>query len=353
MTDISQRKTDHLDLTIRGDVAFHETTTLFECVRLVHNALPELHLDEVDLSVQVLGKRLRAPILIAGMTGGNDRAGRINQELAELAEARGYGFGLGSQRAMVLRPDCSDSYQVRHVAPTALVLGNLGIVQARDMSDQEVADLVGMVDADALCVHLNPAMELVQDAGDRDFRGGLERLAQLVSSLPVPVVVKETGCGISPDVARRVRGVGVRNIDVSGAGGTSWVGVETHRASLSRRGLGQTFWEWGIPTAASVALTANLGFDAVFATGGLDSGLDVAKAVALGASAGGIARSVLKALDSGGPAGATDYLQRIETEIRCAMLLTGSKDLAQLRGARRLVRGELAAWISELGDGTR
>ncbi len=350
MSDITQRKIDHLDLAARGDVAFRGQTTLLECVRLVHDALPDLDLARVDPSVTVLGKRLRAPILIAGMTGGHARAGAINRELATIAEERGYGFGLGSQRAMALRPETGPSFMVRDVMPTGLLLGNVGLVQARSMSDQALADLVGEVGADALCVHLNPAMELVQADGDRDFSRGLERLGELVERLPVPLVVKETGCGLSASVGRRLRSVGVRHVDVSGAGGTSWVGVETQRAAAEQRALGEAFWDWGIPTAASVALLAPLGFETLFATGGLGSGLDVARSIALGASAGGIARHVLRALDDGGPARAEAFLESVEHELRAALLLTGCRDLAALRRAPRVLLGELAEWVGQVGN---
>jgi isopentenyl-diphosphate Delta-isomerase len=344
MVDISRRKDDHLDLTTSGDVGFKQTTTLLEHVRFVHDALPELSLDELDLSLELMGKRLRAPILIAAMTGGTDRAERINKELAAIAEGRGYAFGLGSQRAMHKHPAKSVTYAVRDVAPTALVLGNLGIVQAAQMSDDDVKKLIDGVGADALCVHLNPAMELVQAEGDRDFRGGLATLERLLAA-GVRIVVKETGCGLSGDVAARVRGIGVEYVDVSGAGGTSWVAVETQRAAADRKALGQAFWEWGIPTGASVALCAPHGFRGIFATGGISSGLDIAKAIALGASAGGIARRALQALESGGVAGAHAFFDRIEAELRAAMLLTGSRNLSALAKAPRIVTGELAHWL--------
>ena len=347
LSDISQRKTDHLDLTTSGDVGFKQTTTLFECVRLVHNALPELDVDGIDLSTRLFGKRLRAPIVIAAMTGGNDRARAINLELAAVAEERGYAFGLGSQRAMHADGGKASTYQVRKVAPSALVLGNVGVVQASPMTTDEVTALVESVGADALCVHLNPAMELVQSEGDRDFRGGLETLARLVDGLRVPVVAKETGCGLSADVARRLFAAGVRHVDVSGAGGTSWVAVETHRASESRRPLGEALREWGIPTAASVALVADAGFRTVIATGGMKSGLDIGKAVALGADAGGIARPVLQALDSGGREGVHAFFDAVELELRAAMLLVGAADLDALRRAPRVVLGELAEWIRQ------
>jgi isopentenyl-diphosphate delta-isomerase len=343
--NIPRRKADHLDLAINEDVAFCRTTTLFACVRLVHDALPELCLDSIDLSVAVLGKRLRAPLLIAGMTGGTRRARDINRTLASIAQERGYAFGLGSQRALLKDRSLCDTYEVRDVAPDALLLGNLGGVQLAQMSVQEVEDLVGLVGADALCIHLNPAMELVQPEGDRDFRGVLDSLGRIAADLSVPVVAKETGCGLSRCVARRLATAGIRHVDVSGAGGTSWVAVESHRAAAEQRGIGETFREWGIPTAACLAFVAQAGFHTVIASGGVVSGLDVARAIALGATAAGLARPLLKALDSTGSQGVRDRLTQIEGELRTAMFLTGSAQLDALRRAPRVIVGELAEWM--------
>lgn len=351
MSTIGQRKADHLALCATDEVAFRDKTTLFEQVRLVHDALPDLDADALDTTVTILGKKLRAPIIIAAMTGGTEEAQRINHELASIAEERGYGFGLGSQRAMHVRTETKGTYVVRDVAPTTLVLGNVGVVQARAMKTSEVEALAKGVGADALCVHLNPAMELVQPGGDRDFRGGLDTIARLVKELPLPVVVKETGSGISRGVAARVREVGVRHVDVSGAGGTSWVAVETKRAEAAQdhaaRALGEALWDWGIPTAASVALLAPLGFESLIATGGVFTGVDVARAIALGATAAGIARPALKALTAGGRAGAITFFEGVERELRALMLLTGSRDLAALRKAPRVVGGELRLWIDQ------
>jgi isopentenyl-diphosphate delta-isomerase len=280
------------------------------------------------------------------MTGGAERAERINRELAAIAEERGYAYGLGSQRAMLKRAAAKQSYAVRGVAPNALVLGNLGVVQAAKMSSAEVQDLALSVGADALCVHLNPAMELVQEEGDRDFRGGLETLQRLAQDLPVPVIAKETGCGLSHAVAAKLRSAGIAHVDVSGAGGTSWVAVETQRAKAENKALGEAFWEWGIPTAVSVAWVHSHGFETVFATGGVHTGLDIAKAIALGASAGGIARSALQALERGGPSGARRFFDGIEAELRAALLLTGSANLAALRLAPRVIVGELRDWLA-------
>lgn len=341
---IKQRKADHLDLCATDEVAFRGATTLLQEVRLVHQSLPDMALDEVDLSVRLLGKRLRAPIVIAAMTGGHSRAEEINRGLAAVAERRGYGFGLGSQRAMLKAPETASTYQVRDVAPNALILGNIGVVQAREMRTQAVEDMIGAVGANALCVHMNPAMELIQPEGDRDFSGGLDTFRRLAAELSVPVVGKETGNGISRETARALRGAGVKHIDTSGAGGTSWVGVETLRAEGRARELGEALWDWGVPTAVSVAHAAEFGHR-VIATGGIATGLDIARAIALGATAGGIARRVFMAFDQGGEAGAEEMLAGVEDELRAVMLLTGCRDVAALQAAPKVLGPGLRAWL--------
>ncbi|MEO8877188.1 MAG: type 2 isopentenyl-diphosphate Delta-isomerase [Polyangiaceae bacterium] len=347
---IGSRKVDHIALCATGDVGFHGTTTLLEGVRLMHDALPDLRYDELDAGIALFGKRLKLPLCIASMTGGTEEATRINRDLAAVAEARGLAFGVGSQRAMFVRPETATSYRIRDVAPTAVVLGNLGVVQAREMKTTEIAKLVDAIGADALCIHLNPAMELVQPGGDRDFSGGLLAITRIVKELAVPVIVKETGCGISEKVAKRLKNVGVQHVDVSGAGGTSWVGVETKRAEALNdapsKQLGESFWNWGIPTAASVAMCASVGFETIFATGGIKSGMDIARAISLGANLGGIARPMLQAVREHGEKGAHAFVDVIEAELRAAMLLTGSKNVNALRNAEKIVVGELALWLS-------
>ena len=355
--DHGQRKTDHLTICATGDVAFDQQSTLLENVRLIHDALPELSTDDVDLSVTIFGKKLRAPILIAAMTGGTEEAGRVNRDLAEIAEERGYAFGLGSQRAMHVKEHVGSTYRVRDVAPTTVILGNLGVVQARAMTTEETRALASDVGADAMCIHLNPAMELVQADGDRDFRGGVATLERLVSDLGLPVVAKETGCGISRGVGLRLRRIGIRHVDVSGAGGTSWVAVETKRAEergdVQKKVLGDAIRNWGVPTAASVALLAPLGFDTLIATGGVGTGVDACRAMALGASLIGVARPVLQARFTGGKAGAMAALEAIEAEMRAILLLTGCRTPTDLKKAPRVVTGELAQWIDQLGgDGS-
>lgn len=344
MSEIQSRKTDHLDLAAHGDVAFRGQTTLFECVQLVHDSLPELALDDIDLSCRIFERPLKAPLLIAGMTGGTQRAGAINRALARIAERRGYAFGLGSQRPMLRQPETIDTYRVRDVAPEVVLLGNIGAVQAAELGVAGVEPLVQGVSVDALCVHLNPAMEVVQPEGDRNFVGCEAILHALVSELSVPVVAKETGCGISAFVAGRLHSLGVEHVDVSGAGGTSWVAVETQRTPAEQRALGELFWDWGVPTAASVMATSRHAFRTVFATGGMKDGLQAAKAIALGAGVVGIARPVLQAFERSGEDGALAYLDQVERELRTAMLLVGAKNLEQLRRVPRLVTGALREW---------
>jgi len=344
--DIKQRKADHLDLCATDEVSFRRRTTLLECVRLVHQSLPEVSFDAIDTRVRLLGKELRAPLLIAAMTGGHERAAEINRELAAIADERGYAFGLGSQRAMQKRPDTAWTYQVRERAPNVLLFGNLGVVQARDMSTQAVAEIVDEVRADALCLHMNPAMELVQPGGDRDFTGGLQTIRRLRDELDVPIIAKETGNGVSREVARQLSSVGVRHVDTSGAGGTSWVGVETLRAEGEGKALGEALWDWGIPTAASVHFCVSAGMTTI-ATGGIRTGSDVARAIALGADCAGIARTVYQAFIDGGAAGARRFLSGVESELRSIMLLCGARTIGELQRAPRIITGELRDWVAQ------
>lgn len=346
--EIAQRKQDHLALCATGEVGFREKSTLLEEVVLVHNALPDLDSTQLSLETLLFGHTLAAPIVIAGMTGGTAEAERVNLALAGVAEARGYAFGLGSQRAMLLRPESRTSFQVRTVAKKALVLGNIGVVQARELSTVAIAELAEAVGADALCVHLNPAMELVQPNGDRDFRGGADTIARLVKDLTIPVIVKETGCGLSRLVATKLRAQGVEHVDVSGSGGTSWVGVEATRAEHAgdEEGaqLGELLWDWGIPTAASLLQVGDAGFQTVIATGGMTSGYDVARALALGATAAGFARPLLIAFYEGGEPAVHRFFDAVERQLRAILVLTGSGTLSALGTAPKIIGPKLAAW---------
>src|SRR5690242_7957559 len=228
---IAKRKADHLEVAASGRADFARSTML-EHVHLAHQALPELAFDDIDLTTELCGKQLRVPLVITGMTGGTAEAAAVNRDLAKAAQAAGVALGLGSQRAMAEHPELTASYQVRDVAPDVVLFGNVGAVQAKAMGAQVVVELAKRIGADAIAVHLNVGQELIQDHGDRDFRGLVDSIARLVDTAGranMPVIVKETGCGMSPQTARALVGAGVHTVDVSGAGGTSWVAVEAVR----------------------------------------------------------------------------------------------------------------------------
>jgi len=341
--DIGSRKRDHLALCGSEDVEAAAKTTLLDDVDLVHDAVPELSIDHVDTSLTLFGKPLSAPILVTGMTGGTAEAAAVNRAIAAVCEEQGIGFGVGSQRAMQVTPALADTFRVRDVAPSALLLANIGVVQAKALGTDAVVALARSIGADALCVHLNAAQELIQAGGDRDFRGALDAIRALAGASSLPIVVKETGCGLSRSVAERLRDAGVSVVDVSGAGGTSWVRVEALRGDADASALGEEFRDWGIPTAAAILGARDLGLTLI-ASGGLRSGLDMAKSLALGAHLCGMALPVLRAHRTDGAAGVARHLTRVTTGLRIAMVLTGSADLAALRAAPVIVGSRLAAW---------
>jgi isopentenyl-diphosphate delta-isomerase len=343
MSEIVRRKGEHLELCARGDVEARRTT-LLEQVHLLHEALPELSAAEVDTSRELFGRRLAAPFVISGMSGGTEAAGRMNRALAGAAQKLGLGLGVGSQRAMLADPACADSFRVRDAAPDVLLLANLGAVQAREAGVERVARLVEAIRADALCVHLNAAQELVQDEGDRDFRGCLAAIGQLVRELPVPVVAKETGCGLAPATLARLRDAGVRVVDVAGAGGTSWPGVEALRGSRRQRALGAELREWGIPTGAALVYARRAGLAAI-ASGGIRSARDALCALALGATAVGLALPFLRAYAEGGVQAVLETAGDLCDGLRALMLLTGARRLDDLPDVPRVLGSELRAWI--------
>ncbi|MBK7863343.1 MAG: type 2 isopentenyl-diphosphate Delta-isomerase [Archangiaceae bacterium] len=347
-TTTSRRKDAHLDLCATEEVAPRENSTLLECVKLVHSAMPELQVSDIDLSTRLFGKTLKAPLLITGMTGGSERAAQVNRDLAEAAEACGVAFGVGSQRAMGETPALAKTYSVREVAPRTVLIGNIGLRQAAQLGVDKVRAIVDAIHADGLALHLNPGQELTQPEGDRDFRGGYQVVAQLVKAFGERLLVKETGCGIAPDVARRLVDAGVRTLDVSGLGGTSWVRVEQLRASGELAEVGAQFSSWGIPTAAAVATVRRAVGPGVtlIASGGVRTGLDVAKAIALGADLGGMALPMFKAQQTGGVEAvkkAIDVVVRATTQ---ALMLCGASSAAELKKKPRVVVGELKEWLS-------
>ena len=354
---IERRKADHLRLSAAGDVDALVGAG-WDDVVLVHEALPEVDFGDIDLSVTFLGKQLRAPLLIAGMTGGHRTAHAVNATLARAAQRHGLAMGVGSQRAALKRADLAYTYTVvREEAPTAFIIGNIGAPQliaqgeTASLTDEEISAAIRMVKADALAVHLNFLQESVQPEGERRAAGCAAAIAHVVESVGVPVVAKETGAGLARSTAMTLKNLGVRALDVGGVGGTSFAAIEGLRAEAQgARGnqrLGDVFRDWGIPTSVSVigARAASL---PLIATGGIRTGLDAAKALALGATLVGVARPLLQAALEGD--GAVDgWIAQFLDELRTALFLSGSRDLGSLRNKPRVILGSTRAWIEQLG----
>jgi isopentenyl-diphosphate Delta-isomerase len=348
--DLPQRKSQHLDLVQRPDVEPEGTDPLLGCVRLVHRAAPELSLDGIDLSATLCGKKLRAPLMIVGMTGGTERAGQINRDLAQLAQEEGLAFGVGSMRVLLDQPDLLRTFAVEPAKPPLLV-ANLGAQQLVQRGTGAALRLIEMLGADAVAIHLNAAQELVQAEGDRDFRGCLDAVEALVEKAGADrVIVKETGCGIGPAVVRELLARGVRAVDVSGAGGTSWPRVEQLRAKDPQaRALGELLSDWGIPTAACIAAArAAAPQMQIIGSGGLRSGLDAARALALGAEVAGFALPLVRAHHQSGIEGARAELGEVLAALRAAFLLSGARDAAALRASRPVILDPLRTWIEGL-----
>ena len=335
MDRTEERKGDHIRIVLGEDVAAKGIVTGFSQLRFRHRALPELDLAEIDTSITIFGKKLRAPLLISSMTGGTSEAEQINLHLAEAAEGLGLAMGVGSQRAAIVRGDLAKTYQVRRVAPHALLLANVGAVQLNyGFGVAECRRAVDMIEADALILHLNALQEAVQPEGNTNFKGLLSKIEIVCREAGVPVVVKEVGNGIGAEDARRLVEAGVSAIDVAGAGGTSWSEVERFRHTETRgKRVAGVFAGWGIPTTqALVEVRAALPQIILIGSGGVRSGVDVAKAIALGADiAGSAAPHLLTAVGDAGAAGVGEGLQAFVDELRIAMFCAGAADLNQLR----------------------
>jgi isopentenyl-diphosphate Delta-isomerase len=333
---IERRKADHIRINVEEDVDGKGVSAGFDQWRFLHCALPELDLKQVDTRTELFGRALGAPLLISCMTGGTEEAGRINARLAEVAQHLRLPMGLGSGRVLLEHPEALGTFQVRLTAPDVPVLANLGAVQLnRGVTVEDCRRLLDRLQADALVLHLNPLQEALQPEGDTDFAGLLARIEQLCRQLERPVVVKEVGWGLAPDLVVRLLAAGVAAVDVAGAGGTSWSEVESHRMREPWRSrVAHAFAGWGIPTAEAVRLARIAAPEGrIFASGGLRDGLDVAKAIALGADLAGMAGPFLRAAVVGAGE-AHDLAREVVEELRIAMFCVGARTLGELRCCR-------------------
>jgi isopentenyl-diphosphate Delta-isomerase len=334
------RKADHIRICLEEDVQFRDTTNGLGRYRFTHSCLPEIDRNDIDLSATFLGKKLNAPLLISSMTGGTEEAGIINQRLAGLAQHYKLAMGVGSQRVAVEKPQVADTFAIRKYAPDVLLFANVGAVQLNyKYGLDECLRIIDMLEADALILHINPLQECIQPRGDVNFRGLLDKINKLCNKLSVPAIAKEVGNGISGAMAEKLIAAGVQAIDVAGAGGTSWAKVEGERAeNAMQRRLGKTFTDWGIPTAECItSVRAIAPHIPLIASGGLRDGLDIAKAIALGADIAGLAMPFLQAAVES-EAALQELAEVLIAEITTVLFCTGNATLHQLKHSGSLQR---------------
>lgn len=348
---IKERKADHIRICRNERVA--PGHCYWDDVRFVHNALPEIDADDIDMTCRLFRSELEFPLIVTAITGGFPGAKKINAHIAEACAEMGIGMGIGSERAGVTGSS-PESFSVIKDYDVPLVIGNIGAVQligqksGKMFTEEMVQEAMDLVDADVMAVHLNPLQEMVQPEGDRNFAGCYDAIRGLAQKYPI--IVKETGAGISPQVMAKLKGIGIQGADISGMGGTSFAAVEFYRALETEdnigSNLGNTFFDWGIPAPVSLKSCAGCGLPLI-ASGGILDGLHAATSIAMGATAAGIANAILKdAMES--TQAVIDKLTIIKEELRAAMLLTGSKDLKQLSNARYVILGETKEWMEQI-----
>lgn len=352
--EIEKRKFDHLEICLEENVQPSDRTSGFEDILFVHNALPEINRDSIKLSTTVFSHRFSAPLLVGAMTGGTAKAFEINATLAEAVEELSLGMGVGSQRIAIEDQKLKKSFAItRKKAPSAFLIANIGAPQLVDQFGVKEAKMaVEMLEANALAIHLNPLQEAVQPEGDTNFSGVIRKIDEISQAVDVPVIVKETGSGIAAEVAKRLEKAGVAGIDVSGVGGTNWALVEYFRAKREQdqlhQRLGETFRSWGISTAASIVETAQSVDLTVIASGGIRSGSDIAKSLALGANLSSIALPILHSAIKG----ATEVKKTLNLmieELKTAMFVVGAESVEKLQQVPVVLKGETSEWLRMRG----
>ena len=348
MVETERRKAEHIDICIENDVQAHSVKTGFDDIYLIHKALPELSLGEINTSLKLFGHKLAAPIVVEAMTGGTERAAKINEALAKAAEDFKIAMSVGSQRVALEDPDLIYTFKVaRENAPNVLLIGNLGAPQILGPDGlAKVKKAIKMIDADAFAIHLNSLQEAMQPEGETAYKGVLKKIREIALKIEVPIIVKETGAGIACEEAKLLEDAGVDGIDIAGAGGTSWAAVESYRAKIRlnkfQENLGKIFWDWGVPTAISTVEVSQTTQMTVIASGGIRTGIDVAKAIALGAEAVGLALPLLKPALEGK---LNEALQMLVNEFRTSMFLVGAKSLKELECTPLVITGRTSEWL--------
>jgi isopentenyl-diphosphate Delta-isomerase len=351
--ETQKRKSDHIRICLEEKAQTKEATTGLEDINFVHKALPEIDKKKIDLLTFLFGHKFSAPLIVGAMTGGTAEAEKINANIAQAVESLGLGMGVGSQRAAIENPKLIETFAIaRKRAPNAFLIANIGGVQlVHGYGLKEVKKAVEMIDANAVAVHLNTLQEAVQPEGQTSFEGVLSKIGEVAGNLDVPVIVKETGCGIAAEEAKKLEDAGVKAIDVGGVGGTSFAAVEYYRTEEEKsvqRFLGEAFWDWGIPTAASLAEVAQTVKIPIIASGGLRDGSDMAKSLALGASLGSLSQPILQTAVRS-EAETEKLLSLLIEELRNVMFLVGANNVEKLLKAPLVITGKTAEWLKTRG----
>lgn len=348
----SERKLAHLQICLEHDVQARNVTTGLDDITLIHRATTDLNFDEIDLKTEIFGKKLSLPLICSGMTGGHGFAKKLNIFLSQAAHQTQIGMGVGSQRAALEKVDVRESFDVvREHAPEALIIGNIGAGQvALGLTEDDFSDIISMIQATAVAIHFNPLQEALQLEGDTQLSNLHDKITRLIEYSPVPVIAKEVGGGFGLEDILNIKDMGFQAIDIQGVGGTSWAGVESIRTpSPTLKAAGEIFWDWGVPTVVSTVLAANYFDGIIIGSGGVRSGLDVAKLLALGADASGMAIPFLFATQQQSSEAAVNFVMDIAFQLRLACFLTGSHNLDELKTAPLLISGKTADALLKYG----
>jgi isopentenyl-diphosphate delta-isomerase len=349
-TETRKRKADHIRISLNQNIQARRVTTGFEDIHLIHKALPEINKQKIDLSTTIFNHKFAAPLIVGAITGGTLEATKINATIAEVVEELGLGMGVGSQRAAIEDKKLEKTFSIaRKKAPTAFLIANIGGVQlAHGYGLKEAKKAIEMIEADAIAIHLNPLQEAVQPEGQTNFERVLEKIGAIAREVDVPVIAKETGAGIAAEEAKKLEAAGVKGLDVSGVGGTSFAAVEYYRtkrkANIFQRRLGDVFWDWGIPTAISIVEVSQTVNIPIIASGGIRDGVEMAKALALGASLTSLSQPVLQVAIKGVKE-TKDVLSLLIEELKTSMFLVGADSVQALQETPIVVMGETAEWL--------
>ncbi|MCL4372428.1 type 2 isopentenyl-diphosphate Delta-isomerase [Candidatus Marsarchaeota archaeon] len=349
ISEIMKRKEEHIKICLDSPVQAKQARTLFSDVHLLNNSLPEIDFDDIDTSTKFLGKSFSAPFMVGAMTGGAELAKKINGNIAEAVEELGLGMALGSQRAALYDRLLEDTYTIaRKKAPSAFIGANIGGAQiSKGLGIEDVRRLIEMIDADALYIHLNPAQEIVQPEGEPRYRDVMGGISNIIKSVKKPVIAKEVGFGLSPDVAKRLSSIGISAVEIAGMGGTSYAAVEWYRAKsmglMDKIDLGNLLWDWGIPTAASLYMIRKASDIPIISSGGLRTGMDIAKSIAMGASMTAMALPILRPATESASS-VKRFISKVLLELKAVMFLLGARNVEELRRTPCVITGELALW---------